>query len=185
MDTVFAIPELHDAIFLHVPPQDLLLSAQRVCKHWQTIITTSPLLQRTLFFLPGPRRNRHRDDTSLSPQLRSRMINPFSKVISLAHPSSPPFAYPRASWRKMLVTETPVPMYLYQHPMAFGNADRLFLSEVCDANDSRFTGQRMDGLTFGDIETLAYGRKAHVVVFCYGIVVWTKAAFQCAIDRGS
>jgi hypothetical protein len=182
METVLSIPELAESIFLLLPPKDLLLSARRVSKAWQNLITHSPILQRALCFRPGSRR---RLDKLIhgTKQARSSLINPFANIISLAQPCSPAFAYRDASWRHMLVTQAPVPMYLYQHSPAFGDVDRLFLSEVRDPTDPRFTGQSLESLTFGDIERLAYGRKAHVVVFCYGMVVWTKAAFECAIDK--
>ncbi|KAL4992661.1 hypothetical protein BDW68DRAFT_53281 [Aspergillus falconensis] len=51
-ETVLSIPELLEQILLNLDMQDLLTSAQRVNKHWQHIISTSPRLQQTLFFRP-------------------------------------------------------------------------------------------------------------------------------------
>ncbi|KAK5684570.1 hypothetical protein LTS10_004442 [Elasticomyces elasticus] len=49
---VVNLPELLEAILLELPTRDLLL-AQRVCTNWRTAITTSPNLQKMLFFKPG------------------------------------------------------------------------------------------------------------------------------------
>lgn len=181
MEPVLLIPELAESILCLLPPEDLLLSVQRVNKTWHSLIKHCPILQRKLCFQARTQRSLQKL-TQNDHQSRSSLINPFANIILLAQPCSPAFAYHLASWRRMLVTQAPVSMYLYDHSPAFGNVDRLFLSEVRDPTDPRFTGQRMDSLTFGDIESLARGRKAHVVVFCYGMVVWTKAAFECKID---
>ncbi|RDW86946.1 F-box protein [Aspergillus mulundensis] len=51
-ETVLCIPELLEHILFHLDMQDLLVSAQRVNKHWHATITTSPKLQQALFFRP-------------------------------------------------------------------------------------------------------------------------------------
>ena len=62
-DTALTTYELLEAILLHVDERTLLVSAQRVSTVWRRTITTSPPLQRRLFFLP-PLRN---DTTSSNP----------------------------------------------------------------------------------------------------------------------
>ncbi|TKA73388.1 hypothetical protein B0A49_06801 [Cryomyces minteri] len=48
---VLHIPELLEAILLHLPPQTLLL-AQRVCRTFRAVIRASIHIQRALFFAP-------------------------------------------------------------------------------------------------------------------------------------
>ncbi|KAK6440625.1 hypothetical protein LTR95_003157 [Oleoguttula sp. CCFEE 5521] len=50
--SLVALPEILEAILLHIPTRDLP-RLQRVSKHWQRTILTSPLL-RTALFLPPP-----------------------------------------------------------------------------------------------------------------------------------
>jgi hypothetical protein len=49
----FALPELLEQILLHLPQRDLLL-AQRVSRPFHLTITSSPRIQRELFFAPDP-----------------------------------------------------------------------------------------------------------------------------------
>ncbi|KAF2874355.1 hypothetical protein BDV95DRAFT_666250 [Massariosphaeria phaeospora] len=52
-----SIPELHEAILLHTDQKTLLISCLPVSRTWHHLITTSPALQRHLFFLsPTPAR---------------------------------------------------------------------------------------------------------------------------------
>lgn len=51
MAGVLDIPELLEAILLHLPTRDLLLS-QGVSRHWKEIVDESIALQRALFFEP-------------------------------------------------------------------------------------------------------------------------------------
>ena len=53
-EKVFDIPELCEAILLQLPPQDLLVSAQRVSKFWRDSITSSTAIQRKRFFKQIP-----------------------------------------------------------------------------------------------------------------------------------
>ncbi|KAK8094297.1 hypothetical protein PG997_000982 [Apiospora hydei] len=46
------IPELLESILLYLDEQTLLVTVQRVSKHWRDLIATSPRLQRKLFLLP-------------------------------------------------------------------------------------------------------------------------------------
>ena len=52
MDYAFAVPELLENILLFVDQRLLLTSCLRVDKTWHSLITTSPSLQRHLFFRP-------------------------------------------------------------------------------------------------------------------------------------
>ncbi|KAI1190618.1 hypothetical protein F5B17DRAFT_385892 [Nemania serpens] len=52
METVFAIPELLEAILLQLDITSLLVSASRVNKMWNHLIETSPAIQQALFFQP-------------------------------------------------------------------------------------------------------------------------------------
>ncbi|KAL4907888.1 hypothetical protein BDW74DRAFT_113214 [Aspergillus multicolor] len=51
-ETVLCIPELLEHILFHLDMQDLLVSAQRVNRHWHDTVATSPKLQEALFFRP-------------------------------------------------------------------------------------------------------------------------------------
>lgn len=56
---IFGIPEILEAILLNIDIRDLLVSAQRICKHWRELVATSPRLQQRLFIAPdftGPRK---------------------------------------------------------------------------------------------------------------------------------
>lgn len=52
---VFAldVPEILQAVLLNLPQQDLLISAQRVCRKWHEVVTHSPALQEALFLRPA------------------------------------------------------------------------------------------------------------------------------------
>ncbi|KAI9036929.1 uncharacterized protein KD926_001173 [Aspergillus affinis] len=53
-DTVLSIPELLEAILLHLDMSTVLLSAQRVNKHWLATISDSIRPQQLLYFKPIP-----------------------------------------------------------------------------------------------------------------------------------
>lgn len=61
MDAFLAMPELLEALFLECDMRDVLTSAQRVCKLWHGIVTTSPSVQVHLFFRPARVSRLHRD----------------------------------------------------------------------------------------------------------------------------
>ncbi|RKH10456.1 F-box protein, partial [Corallococcus sp. CA041A] len=48
---VLHLPEILECILIHLTPRDLLVSAQRVCRDWQSVITRSPELHKHLFFV--------------------------------------------------------------------------------------------------------------------------------------
>ncbi|KAI1780999.1 hypothetical protein F4818DRAFT_23132 [Hypoxylon cercidicola] len=52
MEAVLSIPELLEAILLHLDMATLLVSATRVNKTWQAVIYTSVLIQQALYFQP-------------------------------------------------------------------------------------------------------------------------------------
>ncbi|KAF2646711.1 hypothetical protein P280DRAFT_475553 [Massarina eburnea CBS 473.64] len=49
---VLSTTELLELILTHLPLPDILTSAQRVCRTWHSVISTSPTLQTMLFFRP-------------------------------------------------------------------------------------------------------------------------------------
>ncbi|KAI1345239.1 hypothetical protein F5Y15DRAFT_365332 [Xylariaceae sp. FL0016] len=51
-DIVLAIPELLECILLHLSMVELLTLAPLTCKHWQSVIGSSVLIQQKLFFQP-------------------------------------------------------------------------------------------------------------------------------------
>ena len=51
-DSVFAVPELLECVLLQLPTRNLL-HAQKVCKQWRHVITTSPSIQKALFLRAG------------------------------------------------------------------------------------------------------------------------------------
>jgi hypothetical protein len=124
-DKVWSIPEVVEAIFFELLPRDLLVNAQRVSRDWNNTIKSSPVLQKRLFFQPGPK------DQLREPKLNALLRENFpafftrandtdrydrkwpQEILSDADWNSSPKkidAYSRkeASWRKMLVAQPPV-----------------------------------------------------------------------------
>jgi hypothetical protein len=54
LSELLQIPELFETILSHLPIRDLLLHAQLVSRTWHRIISSSPTLQKCLFFAPSP-----------------------------------------------------------------------------------------------------------------------------------
>lgn len=54
MERVLSLPELLEAILLHVDMTTLLVSVSRVNKSWNSVVSTSPALQQALYFRPAP-----------------------------------------------------------------------------------------------------------------------------------
>jgi hypothetical protein len=50
-ERVLSMPEILEAILLRLSLRDLLVHAQLVNRVWRDLISTSPTLQQTLFFL--------------------------------------------------------------------------------------------------------------------------------------
>ncbi|KAK8107901.1 uncharacterized protein PG998_009914 [Apiospora kogelbergensis] len=55
------IPELLEAIILHLDQKAILVNAQRVCHQWHRCITEMPSIQHHLFLLPEPTSNDNHD----------------------------------------------------------------------------------------------------------------------------
>ncbi|KAJ5343277.1 uncharacterized protein N7506_003101 [Penicillium brevicompactum] len=64
---VLSIVEILENILCHVDQKTLLISGQRVCRHWHDVIATSPPIQKHLFFRPDV----HRKNKELNPMLNS------------------------------------------------------------------------------------------------------------------
>jgi hypothetical protein len=117
-------PELLECILLHLPERDLLVNAQRVSQLWNAIITTSPTLQRILYFQPFP------SEDSIKCTVNPILLLLFFPWFRSFERDTPPDyikrldfrnldwnssnakqeAYRRkdASWRRMLVVQPPV-----------------------------------------------------------------------------
>lgn len=52
MDVAVGIAELLEAVLLELDMRTLLVSAQRVSKHWHAVIKHSPRIQQALFYTP-------------------------------------------------------------------------------------------------------------------------------------
>jgi hypothetical protein len=125
-EQVFATPELHEAILLNLPLRHLLVHAQLVSRSWHSLISSSPVLQQSLFFRPSIKEPQ--EPSRLNPLL-CEAFPPWFKNLSLSaaqsyglfHPKcfedldwnsndNKKVAYARedASWRRMLVVQPPV-----------------------------------------------------------------------------
>jgi hypothetical protein len=49
MQNTLRLPELLESIISHVPERDILCNAQRVSRHWRTIIHSSPTIQKKIW----------------------------------------------------------------------------------------------------------------------------------------
>ncbi|KAI5358887.1 hypothetical protein Slin14017_G111700 [Septoria linicola] len=120
-ERLFGVFELAEAVFLELPPQQVLINVQRVNRAWQEVVNTSMPLQQALFFRPitseplqfvqsfgenrgGSWRFRCEGDQAatvyehpLLGQLVMDQLQPSSAVVR-----------PEASWRKQLLTQPPV-----------------------------------------------------------------------------
>ncbi|KAK3724367.1 hypothetical protein LTR37_000991 [Vermiconidia calcicola] len=126
--------ELLETVMLQLPCQDLLVSAQRVCKMWQATVSNSITLQRALCFIPvkGTRvgcEGTHLALTSgsisaadyLASCLEGAQLNPYLTRVFVGYgeeDDSPPHTTHRpiyvradsefASWKRMYITQPPV-----------------------------------------------------------------------------
>lgn len=109
---VFGIPLLLEAILLNLPHADLLLNAQRVNNDFRTLILSSPVIQRKLFFQADSTSDSQNRPVEFNPLLKhfrgwfnsapvelssenSGYIWEFNPKFAVA------FARPEASWRRM------------------------------------------------------------------------------------
>lgn len=116
------IPELLEMILLQLDMRTLLVSAQRVCRAWHTLIKDSSSLQTLLFFKPAaepfPTELRARSIVKNNPLLsyiwhkfwRKRVS---TSSVNLNLPQLDPqrenvFLREEASWRQMLLRQPPV-----------------------------------------------------------------------------
>ncbi|KAH9898985.1 hypothetical protein F4778DRAFT_782582 [Xylariomycetidae sp. FL2044] len=130
-EEVLGLPELLEAILLHVDMQSLLTATQRVCRHWYTAIAQSPALQRHLFFLPDPKAiPKHNPllakcfpfwfQHATNPEGPLSAISISYKILANDHIDTQPFPTmpwlldnieiyrrPGATWRELLVHQPP------------------------------------------------------------------------------
>jgi hypothetical protein len=122
LSSVFLTPELLEAIFFHLPLQDLL-RVQRVCRGWRDIIAETPTLQRKLFLQPA-----HASDTQ--PEFNPLLQKIFPNLLMVGDPLQLPEIWictgdllesnffvhdihrtqvlrPEASWRRMFPVQPP------------------------------------------------------------------------------
>lgn len=129
---IFLIPEVLEQVLVKLDATTLLLS-QRVCHLWNSLIKTSPTLQRALFFRPerqspteehNPRRTTNPFMDKLlkyfvsnfrsvnSTQDSSNWLRPFMPLQTTNYPRlgrNHPYSRPEASWREMLLDQPPTP----------------------------------------------------------------------------
>ncbi|KAK5989085.1 hypothetical protein PT974_10583 [Cladobotryum mycophilum] len=129
LQAVISTEELLEAILIHTDMRTLLTSCQGVCKFWNSVIKTSPSIQRELFFLPespskGPRRmnsllTQHfpqwfQDPEDSQDHIMYRRKNGYSHFTKLSLYTSGiknddnPYLREEASWRKMLTAQPPI-----------------------------------------------------------------------------
>lgn len=53
MQNTLSLPELLENIISHIPERDILCNAQRVSRHWRTIIHSSPTIQKKIWLQPA------------------------------------------------------------------------------------------------------------------------------------
>lgn len=122
---LFQVAELVELIFLHLPAEDLLVSAQGISKTCKGVIDKSVKLQQALFFEPLTCRPSFTSD-------RPRLANPFFARVALAAAKEDEDnasdyesdgedtndaqikhgaenAYVEPSWRRMLLCQPPLP----------------------------------------------------------------------------
>ncbi|KAK7013249.1 putative f-box domain protein [Favolaschia claudopus] len=127
-NTVISSPELLELILSHLPMRDLLCIAPLVSKAWQAT-TTTPYLQRILFFKPDPSAD---PSTLIQNPLLAEIFSPFFTPLENPYACHWPgrtasiwempwlknldaFRRAGASWRRMLVTQPPVRTSALKH----------------------------------------------------------------------
>ncbi|KNG85304.1 hypothetical protein ANOM_006450 [Aspergillus nomiae NRRL 13137] len=78
--------ELLEQILLHLDMQTLLVSATRVCRAWNSLITASPPLQRALFLLPEDNHDPSDTNTIVNPLLAKHFPPFFTPVYDIGCP---------------------------------------------------------------------------------------------------
>ncbi|KAF3386752.1 hypothetical protein F1880_000755 [Penicillium rolfsii] len=120
--SVLSTPEILEMILVQTDIRTLLTSAQRVCRDWLNLITTSPSIQKALYFAPTNVSEEEPNEKTLNPLLMEKFhfIFPskdrpdsysfdFSDLQWTKDSSSlTPMVRADASWRKMLVQQPPI-----------------------------------------------------------------------------
>lgn len=129
-ESVLKTPELLELVLAHLD-QEQLLNAQRVCRHWKDIISSSLPLRRMLYLSPAPKvderipvdnawlKNRFPDFGIYllqgNPKWRPKYIRALGPA-DFDRLGTDFFAQPNASWRDMLLTQPPVKeIVVYSH----------------------------------------------------------------------
>lgn len=129
--TALATVEVLENMLLRLDLKSILTSAQRVCHSWHDLVSTSPSLQKHLYFQPDwQRRHKNRNPLlakhfpgwfpSTEPQLERATEHGIIKSghlgtesdfenLTLAQPDkNASFMWKNASWRRMLVQQPPI-----------------------------------------------------------------------------
>ncbi|KAK7980481.1 hypothetical protein PG989_012938 [Apiospora arundinis] len=139
---LLGIPELLEAILLHLDQKTLIVNAQRVCRQWHECITEIPSIQRHLFLRPELIDNHSRTGADSEPPRPNPLLArhfpewfehcktwppdqrlPFVRTtepspgrlnndhlfptLPWVHRRLDAYAYPGASWRRMLLQQPP------------------------------------------------------------------------------
>lgn len=129
MEEVFAMPELLEAILLHLPLSQLLMTAQLVCSFFHETVADSPMLQQALFFMPTSMDKPYfsRPNPMLTHRINSHFIDerenrspgvedtkwPFDGALKQLNweewiKKHRKYTVRGASWRRMLVVQPPI-----------------------------------------------------------------------------
>ncbi|KAF2212830.1 hypothetical protein CERZMDRAFT_97330 [Cercospora zeae-maydis SCOH1-5] len=152
-DNLFGVLELAEAVFLELPPQQILVNVQRVCRRWQDIVTASLPIQQALFFRPigmqGPIHfmkvsGEQYGGSWVSPQGSRCPFQIYEHPLVaplLLHEQQPTRAMdrPEASWRRQLLTQPPV---------------RAVTINVGSDNVTLYAG--LEGVTMGNVWTATH-----------------------------
>ena len=185
-------PEIFEEVLLLLPLKELLVNAQRVCRHWHITIVSSLRLQRALFFVPATRqpdfctlRRTGGPDYGVEPPAP----NPFGDLISIREYTnrSAAFDYRFASWRRMLVSQPQQESMVLLSDLGrhgSGSMPRVVFINLPDCPQVSthclsYTGPRFASLTFEDIDReLQRSMKRHGCVVLDRVVLWKTAAFE-------
>lgn len=197
---VFHTPELLEAILAQLPKKDLLF-AQRVSRHFQSSIKSSPSLQRALFFRAAPLKDPKA--WIINPFLRKTFLPWFvlsrisqdMETIELLDwtrndKKGQAFLYKDASWRKMLVLQPP-PKKLSIVEFCHGQCG----DSARDANIS-FEGKDSQGVTMDAVYDVTEAYICGEKVSDFGlsildsetgpqITLYLRSTMQCCIDDGN
>jgi hypothetical protein len=135
-ERVFDIPELFEAVLIHLPAGELLVSAQRVTKKWFELLNTSSQLQQKLFLRQYPERNQdtvptknplfkkicrfflkrhvyaYIDEPSAGSTNSTTIIPRFAAYFALDPPRKEKVKI-KQSWQRMYITDRPCGVYIF------------------------------------------------------------------------